>query len=487
MDVKELTVQDNSTIKNVLEVLNNTGVGVVFVIDHADKIVGLLTDGDIRRALLEGKATQSSIDSIMNRSFVSLPVESDNSVILETLSNKVRIIPLVDSNGVLVDYASHNKIRHISVASPLLNGNELLYVTECIKTSWISSQGKYVRDFENLFTEYLNGHKSLAVSNGTVALHLALEALNIGKGDEVLVADFTFAASVNSILYAGAIPVLVDIETDTWNIDLEKAEKLVTSKTRAIMPVHIYGHPCDMDAIAEFAKKYNLLVIEDCAEALGSFYKDQPVGVFGDAATYSFYGNKTITTGEGGMVAFKDEKVAQRAAMLRDHGMEKTRRYWHAEVGYNYRLTNLQAAIGVAQFEKLEEFVSLKRNIAKTYNETLSKISYFQLPAEREDTVNSYWLYTFLVKPSAPFKRDDLIHHLSLKGIETRPVFFPIHEMPPYVAYGKSSDLQVSIQVSQTGMSLPSSVNLTESELGYICRAIESFANEYNPLVIEKL
>jgi perosamine synthetase len=242
-----------------------------------------------------------------------------------------------------------------------------------------------------------------------------------------------------------------------------------------------------MDAIAEFAKKYNLLVIEDCAEALGSFYKDQPVGVFGDAATYSFYGNKTITTGEGGMVAFKDEKVAQRAAMLRDHGMEKTRRYWHAEVGYNYRLTNLQAAIGVAQFEKLEEFVSLKRNIAKTYNETLSKIPYFQLPAEREDVVNSYWLYTFMVKPSAPFKRDDLIHHLSLKGIETRPVFFPIHEMPPYVSYGKPDDLQVSRQVSQCGMSLPSSVNLTESELVYICRAIENFANKYDSLVLEKL
>ena len=478
MDVKELTIQHTDNIKTALQVLDKTGVGAIFVTDTDNKIVGLLTDGDIRRALLSDAAMDSGVESIMNKNFTSLPVETENRIILETVNNQVKIIPLVDASGVLVDYASGSRIRRIAVAAPLLNGNELLYVTDCITTSWISSQGKYVRQFEDLFTAYHSGRKAIAVSNGTVALHLALEALGVGKGDEVLVADFTFAASVNSIIYTGAVPVLVDIDADTWNIDMVKAEALVTPKTRAIMPVHIYGHPCDMDAITAFAAKHNLLVIEDCAEALGSRYKGRPVGMFGDVATYSFFGNKTITTGEGGMVVFKDEAAASRAAVLRDHGMEKTRRYWHAEVGYNYRLTNLQAAIGVAQFERLDEFVAAKRMIAKTYNETLGQIPYFQLPAEQPDTFNSYWLYTFMVKDDAPFKRDDLIQYLNLKGVETRPVFFPIHIMPPYVNFGKAEDLPVSRWVSECGMSLPSSVNLTEPELVYICEAIKSFVSE---------
>jgi len=380
MDVKGLTLHENDNIKDALQALNKTGLGILFIIDNTNKLIGLLTDGDIRRALLTNIGLSDAIKLVMNKNFTSLPIETDNSKILETLSNSVKIIPLVDADNTLLDYASINKIRHISVASPLLNGNELAYVTDCIKTNWISSQGKYVKEFEKLFTEYHNGMRSLAVSNGTVALHLALEALKIKKGDEVLVADFTFAASVNSIIYTGATPVLVDIEPDTWNIDIHKAELLVTSNTKAIMPVHLYGHPCDMDSIIEFAKKHKLLIIEDCAEALGSFYKGKPVGVFGDAATFSFYGNKTITTGEGGMIIFKNEDVAERASMLRDHGMQKTRRYWHQEVGYNYRLTNIQAAIGVAQFERLGEFIAAKRRIAKTYSETLSKIPFFSDP-----------------------------------------------------------------------------------------------------------
>lgn len=478
MEVKEITIQDNDNITAAMQVLDKTGLGAIFITDENKKLVGLLTDGDLRRALLKGVGIESTVKGIMNKNFVSLPVETENSLILETLSARVRIIPLVDPYGILVDYASASRIRRISVASPLLNGNELLYVTNCITTNWISSQGKYVREFEDYFVKYHDGLKALAVSNGTVALHLALEALNIGKGDEVLVADFTFAASVNSIIYTGAVPVLVDIEPDTLNIDLKEAERLVTAKTRAIMPVHLYGQPCDMDAVVAFAKKHNLLIVEDCAEALGSLYKGKPVGSFGDVATYSFFGNKTITTGEGGMVVFKDEQVANRAAMLRDHGMEKNRRYWHAEVGYNYRLTNLQAAIGVAQFERLDEFVTAKRNIAKVYNETLSKMPFFQLPVEKKDTFNSYWLYTFLVKPDAPFTRDELIHYLGQRGVETRPVFFPMHEMPPYVQYGKPENLKVSKMVSECGMSLPSSVNLTELELAYICGVINSFCKE---------
>jgi perosamine synthetase len=303
--------------------------------------------------------------------------------------------------------------------------------------------------------------------------------LGIGEGDEVIVPDLTFAASVNAILYTGATPVLVDVEQDTWNINIEKAEKRISAKTRAIMPVHLYGHPCDMEAINILAVKHQLLIIEDCAEALGSLYQGRPVGVFGDVATFSFFGNKTITTGEGGMVVFKDPKIAEYASVLRDHGMEKTRRYWHAHVGYNYRLTNIQAAIGVAQYERLAEFVSAKRKIAATYNKCISKINFLTTPVERKDCVNSYWLYTFLVNEDAPFTRDNLIEYLSLCGVESRPVFFPIHEMPPYQEFGLQDDLKMSKKVSVQGMSLPSSVMLADLEMEHICNSIQTYCNKF--------
>lgn len=480
MDVKDLIIQSDRKIKSALELLNTTGLGIIFVTDENNRLLGIITDGDIRRSLLDGKKLTCDVKDIMNVDYISLPVGTDNAIVLDTISNRVKIVPLIDTAGKLVDYASINKIRRISVASPLLNGNELAYVTDCIKSSWISSQGKYVREFEKVFQDYHGGMPALAVSNGTVALHLALDALGITEGDEVLVADLTFAASVNSILYTGATPVLIDIEMDTWNIDLKKAEKKLTAKTKAIMLVHLYGNPCDIDEVVAFANKNNLLIIEDCAEALGSYYKGKPVGIFGDASTYSFFGNKTITTGEGGMVVFKNSEVAEKAAMLRDHGMQKTKRYWHSIIGYNYRLTNIQAAIGVAQFERLEEFLAVKRHIAQTYNQSLAKYTFFQIPAEKKDTTNSFWLYTFLVNESAPFSRDEFIEYLMNQGIETRPVFFPMHQMPPYVNFGIPHDLEVSIRVSKSGMSLPSSTNLTEIELAHVVREINNFAKKFN-------
>ncbi len=479
MEVKDLIVFESDILKTGLEVLNHNGLGTVFVIDNKNVIKGIVTDGDIRRALLKDISLNEPIRSVMNKSFVSLSYKTDNVQILQTLNTKIKIIPLVDDNGVLVDYASTQRIRRIMVASPLLTGNELAYVTECIKTNWISSQGKFVKQFEDFFCKSHANMSALAVSNGTVALHLALEALGVGKGDEVLVPDLTFAASVNAILYTGAIPVLVDIEQDTWTIDVKDAEKKITPKSKAIMPVHLYGHPCNMEAIEKLANRFGLKIIEDCAEALGSYCNNKRVGVFGDASTFSFFGNKTITTGEGGMVLFKDETVAQRAAMLRDHGMQKDRRYWHQEIGYNYRMTNLQAAVGVAQFERLNEFVEAKKRIALTYNRGLDKFPFYVLPAEKPWAVNSYWLYTFLVKKDAPFKREDVMTFLGERGIETRPTFYCMHAMPPYQKFGKSETLTVSKEISAQGMSLPSSVNLSEAELMYINASIEEFSRKY--------
>lgn len=476
MEVNDLLVLETDKLKEALELLNKNGLGTLFVTDQQRIIKGIVTDGDIRRALLRNSSLDQLVSSVMNTAFTSLHYQTDNAKILETLNTRIRIIPMLDDQGKVVDYASINHLRKITVASPLLNGNELAYVTDCIKTNWISSQGKYVRKFEEMFSEHHEGMKALAVSNGTVALHLALDALGIGKGDEVIVPDLTFAASINSILYTGATPVIADIDKETWTLDPDRLEKHITPKTKAIMPVHLYGHPCDMDPIMELAKKYNLKIVEDSAEALGSYYKGRPVGVFSDASTYSFFGNKTITTGEGGMVIFKDPAVAERASILRDHGMQKNRRYWHQEVGYNYRMTNLQAAIGVAQFERLTEFVTAKQRNAAVYSETLKEIPYFILPAVKEWSVNSFWLYTFLVKEDAPFTRDELMDFLTSKGIESRPVFFGLHEMPPYVAFGKAEELTVSKRTSVCGMSLPSSVNLSQPELLHICNSINEFS-----------
>ena len=480
MEVSKLIIDIHSSLKEALVILEKTSLGTLFVVNSSYKIVGTITDGDIRRSLLINEGLESKVETIMNKSLTSLPFDVENEVILKTLNSEIKVIPLVDEFGIILDYATLNRIRRIPVASPLLSGNELAYVTDCIKTNWISSQGMYVRKFEEIFSVYHNNFHSLAVSNGTVAIHLALVALGIGPGDEVLVPNLTFAASVNAIIYTGATPVLVDIDPISWNIDLVKAEKLITNKTKAIMAVHLYGNVCDMNLMQSIAKNYALYIVEDCAEALGSYYFNEPVGTFGDAATFSFFGNKTITTGEGGMVMFKNKKHAELGAVLRDHGMSKDKRYWHDLVGYNYRLTNLQAAIGVAQFEQLSKFVSLKRNIAHSYNNTLSKYKYFLLPSEISGIINSYWLYTFLLTTDAPFTRQEIVNFLSSKGIETRPVFFPIHIMPPYEQFASGLDFPVSERVSNSGISLPSSTNISNEELKFICNSIADFLEKYN-------
>jgi len=442
---------------------------MVFVVSEKNVLLGLATDGDVRRALLRGATLDTPITEIMNRNYISSTVHISDSQLLKLLSkDRARHIPLVDENNVLVDYASTARLHQIQVLQPNLSGNELAYVTECIKTNWISSKGLYVRKFEEMFATYCRTEDALAVSNGTVAIHLALEALHVGEGDEVIVPDFTFAATINAVLHAGATPVIVDVEPATWTMDVSELEEAITAKTKAIIPVHIYGHPCRMHEILDIAKNNRLFIIEDCAEALGSKYKDVPVGTFGDAATFSFFGNKTITTGEGGMVLFRDRKIAERAALLRDHGMSKERRYWHEEVGYNYRMTNIQAAIGVAQMERLDGFVERKRAIAGRYNERLLTLQGFEIPAEESWAYNSYWLYTVLVDSSAAIQRDELISKLLLNGIETRPAFFPLHEMPPYRKFAGEKSFTTTERIALHGLSLPSSVSLTDREIDTI-------------------
>lgn len=363
------------------------------------------------------------------------------------------------------------KIKY-PVYQPSLNGNEKKYVNECLDSSWISSKGKFVNQFETGFADYVGTKFGTAVSNGTVALHLALEALGIGPGDEVVVPTLTYIASVNAITYTGAKPVFVDSLEDTWQIDPKDVEKKITLATKAVMCVHLYGHPCDMDSLVALTKKNGLFLIEDCAEAIGSKYKGKHVGTFGDVATFSFYGNKTITTGEGGMVVTNDATLHDRLVHLKGQGLAKYREYWHDAVGYNYRMTNICAAIGVAQLEKIEDTLTKKIQIANWYREGF-KNSEYELHIEKENTLHSYWMCTVLIPEK--IDRETLKAYLVENGIETRPMFYPIHTMPIYSQ--KYEKHQVAEDLARKGMNLPSYPGLNENDIKIIVNSIKSFNN----------
>lgn len=469
-ETDSLIIRSGTQLYAALEAMDKNAQGIVFVVDGEKKLLGVLTDGDVRRHLLEKASFDIAVDGIMTSNCTSLPADSSIETIQKTLSDKIRHIPLLDEKGCIVDHASANRLRRIPVMEPSLAGNELNYVTQCVQTSWISSQGKFVSQLEDMLAEYCGAPHALAVSNGTVALHLAMVALGIGKGDEVIVPDLTFAASINAIIYCGATPVIVDCADDSWNVSAEKIKPAITNRTKAIMPVHLYGHPCAMDDIMALAKEHGLLVVEDAAEALGSEWKGKRVGSFGHVATFSFFGNKTITTGEGGMILFQDKEVYEHAKVLRDHGMNKQKRYWHDHVGFNYRMTNMQAAIGVAQMERVNEIISSKCALGHAYSELFASEDVL-LPPVHEHAKDTFWLYTIRLKNTE--LRDELIAKLMANGIETRPVFYPLSQMPPYLDYAKNPCPNAA-SISASGISLPSSVGLAAEQQQSVAKTIHS-------------
>lgn len=476
--IDNLTISHNSEINDALIIIDKNGLGLTFVLNDEGILLGVVTDGNIRRALIKGVKLTDSVIVAMTADCVSLPITASPQTIAGHLNSRIHVIPLLDESGRPVDYASHYRHHRIPVMEPLLSGNEMNYVIECMKTNWISSQGPFVKKFEDEFSRYIGVENALAVCNGTAALHIALGAFGIKQGDEVIVPDLTFVASINAILYCGAKPVLADVDRETWCIDVKEIERLITPRTKAIIPVHLYGQPAGMKEISLLAKKHGLFVIEDAAEAFGALYHGQHMGTFGDAAAFSFFGNKMITTGEGGMVTFRDQVVASRARMLRDHGMDPRRRYWHPEVGYNYRLTNLQAAIGVAQLEQIDTFIQRKVEIGRLYRRLLSPIDAILLPAEREGVRNVYWLFSFILNPDhSTLGRDDLMKHLQANGIETRPLFFPLHTMPPYRSYSGNQDFPNTQWISANGISLPSALTLKENEIKYVCNQLRSIVS----------
>jgi perosamine synthetase len=364
----------------------------------------------------------------------------------------------------------------IRVCEPLLDGKEEQYVVDCLKTNWISSQGKYIGQFEQEFARYCGMRYGVSTTSGTTALHLALVSLGIGRGDEVIVPAFTMVASVFAILYTGAKPVLVDCEPETWNMDVTQIEEKVTANTRAIMPVHIYGHPCDMDPILEIARKHRLYVIEDAAEAHGAEYKGKKVGGIGDIGCFSFYANKIITTGEGGMLITNKEEIAERARRLEDQAYFPGRRFLHSELGFNYRMTNIQAAIGLAQLERIEELVERRRRNARLYNELLKEVNGIRLPSQKSWAKNVYWMYCILVEDEFGTSRDELQMKLNQQGIETRPFFVPMHQQPCFRNLGlfKGESYPVSEEISAKGMYLPSGPGLKREDIEQVCAALKN-------------
>jgi len=359
----------------------------------------------------------------------------------------------------------------IPIAEPWLGEEELKNVMECIKTNWISSQGKFVKQFESDFAKFCNTKYGIATANGTVALHLALAAHGIKPGDEVIVPTFTFIATANVVKYCNAKPVLVDSEPKTWNIDVNKIEEKITKKTKAIIPVHVFGHPADMDPIMEIAKKHNLFVLEDAAEAHGAKYKGKMVGSIGDVGSFSFFGNKIITTGEGGMLVTDDEEFVKKSQVLRDHGMSKEKKYIHPFLGYNYRMTNLQAAVGVAQLAKIGEILERKRKIAERYERLLKDTEGISFQPIAEWADNVYWFTNIMIEDSFKLSRDELLAKLNKNGIDARPFFYPIHQQPSYKEYSKEK-FPVSDEISRKGINLPSSATLKEDDIKTIVDVI---------------
>jgi len=359
----------------------------------------------------------------------------------------------------------------VPLAEPDLSGREAEYVLECVKTGWISGKGKFVSRFEEEFAAYLGVEHAVAVCNGTAALHLAVRALDIGPGDEVIVPTFTMIACANAIRYVGARPVFVDSEPRTWNLDPRQVEEKITDRTKAIMAVHIYGHPADMGPILELAEEHGLYVIEDAAEAHGAEYKGRKVGTFGHLACFSFYANKIITTGEGGMVVTDDAELAERLRRLRDQGYNVEFRKWliHDVVGYNYRMTNLQAAIGLAQLERVEELVEKRRRNASLYSSLLRGLPGITLPPEEPWAKNVFWMYTILVDERAfGLGRDDLMRELEARGVDSRATFCPIHLQPPYRAEYGHERYPVAEDLGRRGLNLPSGNTLTEEQIRYV-------------------
>ncbi len=371
----------------------------------------------------------------------------------------------------------------IPVNEPLLRERELEYVTECVRTGWISSAGHFITDFEQKWAAYCGRKHGIAVCNGTAALQVAIATLDLKPGDEVIMPTFTIVSCASAVIYNDGIPVLVDSDPRTWCMDVNQARDRITPKTRAIMPVHIYGHPVDVDPLLDLADEYGLAIIEDAAEAHGAEYlskrnSDHPTwrrcGSFGDLSAFSFYANKLVTTGEGGMVLTDDPQLAEKARFLRNLCFLPERRFYHEELGFNFRMTNLQAAVGLAQLERIDEIIASKRWMGQEYTCRLKDIEALQLPVEESWAHNVYWMYGLVLSEEAGMDAREFAQRLRERDVDTRPFFLGMHEQPVFHKRGLflNENYPVAERIARQGLYLPSGLALTEDQLARVCDAV---------------
>ena len=469
MNIQSMLCSIDATIKEVLTCIDENAKGTAFLTDNENVLCGVVTDGDIRRLLIKGFGLNTRIRNYVNTNFIYAYNTDSSEKIANKFNDAIRILPIVNSIMEVVDFAEFTDNLHVFLAQPQLSGNEYKYLMDAFLSTWISSTGEYITRFEEGFSTYCGVKYGVATSNGTTALHLALLALGIGAGDEVIVPDITFAATINAVLYTGATPVIVDIEEDSWCIDPQAIKSAITEKTKVIIPVHIYGQPCDMDMICDIAKENNLFVVEDCAEAHGAEWKGKKVGAFGIISCFSFFGNKVITTGEGGMCLTNSKELNDKMRVYRDHGMSKNHRYYHEVIGYNYRMTNLQAAIGTAQVENIDKILQWRNQLELKYREKFCNIKEVTLQRNNLSGRNKIaWLISILVVEE---KRNIIVEKLKENNIDVRTFFIPLSEMPLYKDY--AHDCCISKYISHRGINLPTTTAVNDEVIDKIAAIIE--------------
>jgi perosamine synthetase len=477
-------LKEESTIKEAMESLNENGFRISLVVDKEKKLIGVVTDGDIRRALLSKKNLNSSIKDIIITNPIIASEKTPAVQLLELMIEKgINQIPIVDNQNIPIDIVSLSELKSIPLSSPDITYKEVETINQVLSTPFLSI-GPKVKEFEKKIADFVGAKYAIAVNSGTSALHLCVKALGIRDGDEVITTPFSFIASANCMLFERAKPVFVDIDKDTLCIDVNKIEEKITPKTKAILPVHILGHACCMEKIMEISRKYNLPVIEDACEALGTEYKGKKVGTFGKMGVFSFYPNKPLTTSEGGLIVTDDIELAKLCQSMRNQGRD-TDSVWlhHTRLGYNYRMSELSAALGVAQMERVEEILSKRQKVADLYNQKLKKIKGIKVPYVAEEINKMSWFVYVIRLDNKIFNKEErnmILDKLERAGISCRDYFPSIHLEPLYVdMFGyQKGDFPISEETSNLTVALPFYNNLTERQINYICEKIESIMNK---------
>lgn len=479
IDKSSILLEMNSEIGEALDLLAKPGIDVIFLVE-GKKLVASLTNGDVRRGFAKGATNKSKLIDVANMNPVFVRTNFTSLEIYKIFQTGISRLPILNNTDEIIEILDDTSQVVIPISEPNIGPREIELVNAALNSNWISSSGVYIEDFERMFANFIDTKYSLAVSNGTQAIALALLALGIIPGDEVIVPSLTFGATANAVIQIGAIPVFVDIEENSFAIDPSLIQSQISNKTRAIIVVHLYGKPAQLKLINEIAMKHNLFVLEDCAEAIGTYISGQHVGATTDAGTFSFFANKTITTGEGGMVTFKSKEVYEKAKLIRSHGYDPVNRYWHKTWGTNMRLTNLQAAIGVGQLERIEELISKKLLIGETYNRMFTEIQidkilpHFNFPWGKE----SFWLYTIEFEKTIDVEA--VAEYLANNRIETRRIFHPLPIQPAFEVYNRSKlTYPVAKKKYDQGLCLPSSTNISERQIQKVVQTVAKYFSLY--------